>query len=180
MAEKIVEEVVKNKEIQNNLANLVQNEMLTKLEDIDWIDSINPFPLAPGWWIIIIILTVLISKALVSYVRWLIFKRSYQGEVYYQLVAMQKNLNNITAHKIALKLSELLRRLVMFENSRLECASLEGEDWLKWLREHDKNNFNWVEKGKILTQGIYAPPGQENITLKDLHSLIDATKKWVV
>lgn len=179
MSEKIVEGVIKNKELQKNLTNFIQDETLNKLEDIDGIDFVNFFPLAPGWWVIIIIASLIIIKALISFFWWRAFNRSYKGEVYWELVSMQKNLNNITSRGIAIKLSEIIRRLVMYQNSRLECASLKGVEWLKWLREHDKNKFDWEENGRILIGSIYAPPGRENISVKELRKLIEATKKWV-
>ena len=146
-----MEEIINNKKLQKKLANQIHDMMLGKLQDIEGVDSVDWLPLAPGWWIL-------------------------EG-----LGEMQKDLSPLSAQNAAIKLSEIIRRLAIYKYSRIECASLEGKTWLRWLKQHDYYKFDWEKHGKLLIESVYAAPNDGNkIVLKELSCLIEATKKWVV
>lgn len=168
-----------NKDQYNNLKERYIELELSKLKDLDALGHINWFPLGPGWWVIVTIIFVVLLKAIINYFRLLAYKRTYKSEIFDELTKMQKSLSNITAQAIAKKLSSIIRRLSMHYSSRNQCASLEGKNWLKWLKAFDKNKFDWEKNGHILIKSIYENPNTVLISLKDLNALIEATKKWV-
>lgn len=172
--------IVKNKELQKDLANQVHDMMLGKLQDIEGLDSIDIFPLAPGWWALIIIISILLLRHFVLRIRKMLFMRTWQYKVLQELDQMQSDLSNSSAKNIIVKISEIIRRLAMYQYSRQQCAGLQGDEWLIWLTEHDNKKFNWVKHGKILIELPYMPENRDNVPLKEISRLINATKNWVI
>ncbi|QIK37522.1 DUF4381 domain-containing protein [Caldichromatium japonicum] len=82
---------------------------------------------------------------------------------------------------LAGELSELMRCIAMARFGRPACAGLTGRDWLSWLAEHDPNGFSWEERGQILIQAPYAPPGRVETeqAVAALQALIAAAWGWV-
>ena len=74
-------------------------------------------------------------------------------------------------------LSEALRRIAIRKFSRADCAGLQGEAWLQWLKSHDPQNFDWPLHGRILNQAPYAPPCIP-LSSQQVRELIGATRKW--
>lgn len=175
-----MQEIINNKELQRNLADKVHDMMLGKLRSIEGIDSVDWWPLAPGWWVLIIFTALLLIKLLVSYLKTRAYRLSWQYGIIQELEMMKATLSYATAAKVLNKLSEIIRRLAMHKYSRTECASLEGLDWLRWLKHNDNKKFDWENKGCLLIYSVYAPPGKEQISLKELKQLLDATKNWVI
>lgn len=172
-------DITKNKELQKDLGNEVRQMMLDRMENIDGVDKASWWPLAPGWWIIISITFIVIIKSVFSYIRWLIYKRTWQYEVSQRLDKMVKNLNEERVQETIIELSELIRRLAMHKYNR-QCASLHGTEWLRWLTVNDSNKFNWEKYGKVLVREAYSPPGIGKFSLVEVKKLIEATKSWIV
>jgi hypothetical protein len=154
------------------------NDPLANLKDIEGLDSISMWPLAIGWWVLLALHAVIIIAVALFYLRKMAFMRSWQGTITAQLLQMQKSLSKNNSQQIATELSEILRKVAIKRYSRAACAGLSGDKWLQFLSAHDKNNFDWVGRGKLLIDAPYAPNGK-NITADSLTMLIDATKKWV-
>ena len=172
-----MQEITKNKELHKDIAVQVNEMMLDRLRDIDGLDSVDWWPLAPGWWVIIILLIAYIIVRFVFFLRRRAWMRSWQGKAFCELEQMQKNLNEDNAQQMAIKLSQLIRRIAMHKYSRLECGSLVGKDWLEWLTMRDGNKFNWVKNGTLLTEEVFADSAK-TLSISKLNSLINATKNW--
>jgi len=154
------------------------NNLLDQLYDIEGIDPINWWPLAPGWWILILFLTLSLLGLVIYYYQRCAFKNSWQYRILNQLSHMEQNFKEEETQPTLIELSELIRRIAMHQYSRLECAGLEGESWLHWLKNHDPHQFDWKEKGKCLIEAPYAP-SYKGISDEDVLGLIKAIRKWV-
>ncbi len=174
------EGIIHNKAFQKNLANQVHDVMLGKLQDIEGVGPADWLPLAPGWWVLIIITILFLIKWLISYLRRRAYRQTWQYKMLQELCQMQHKLTEFTAQDTAIKLSEIIRRLAMYKSSRIDCAGLVGKVWLQWLGQNDNYKFDWEKYGQILIESSYAPPNKANISLQELSKLIEATKKWVV
>lgn len=151
------------------------NNMLNNLEDIDGLDTISWWPIAPIWWVLIIsILTFIILKT----IKTRLWDNSWKRETIFHLKQMKKSLNSENGLSIAIELSETLKRVAIHKFSRQECAALEGDNWIKLLEKYDRKKFNWQKYDKILTKDIYGP-STTKIAVDDLKKLINATKNWV-
>jgi hypothetical protein len=154
--------------------------MKTKLNlvDIAGLDRVSFWPLAIGWWILF---AALVVSALAAVGFILLRKRRMQSLQYrllQELNDLEKKLSTETSQQAATELSALIRRLALYRHPRSVCASLEGEDWLKWLTEHDAKKFNWSEHAKILLVAPFQKSGSVFDT-RALHEAIFAAKGWI-
>lgn len=154
------------------------NSLLDQLHDIEGLDPISWWPLAIGWWIVIVIGVVLISLTAWFIVHKLAFMRSWKNDTLQKLAALENELSDATARETAINLSEYLRRIALRRFSRKECAGLIGEAWLKWLTEQDLKQFDWKAKGRILIEAPYSPVHSKH-SAKEIRDLIQAARDWV-
>lgn len=159
------------------------HSLLAQLHDIEGIDAVSPWPLAIGWWVVIVLLLLalfvvgwLVSRRVVFIYSWKYDTLQKLGELEHSL--SKKFTEEIPQRETIILFSEYLRRIAIRRFARKECAGLTGEEWLIWLSAHDENKFNWQEKGKLLIQAPYAPMHQ-NFSVEQMNELIKAAKKWV-
>ena len=154
------------------------NPLLEQLHDIDGLDAISFWPLAYGWWAVIVFCTALcIVMAGWIYYR-VAFKRSWKGDTLKKLALLEKNASEITARETVILLSEYLRRIALKRFSRKECASLMGMEWLNWLAQHDPKKFDWKVKGAPLISAPYSP-ADYRLPNEKIKELIKAVRNWV-
>lgn len=149
-----------------------------ELHDIQGLDSVSWFPLAPGWWIVIGSLV-----SVFSVIGLLFFlKKRQQSKNNWQLTAQQAwqtlQSNLISDRERLQRLSHLLRWVAIQRYGRSSCASLSGQDWLYWLTEHDPKGFDWQQHGKLLIESNYMPANVE-IETEKLQKLFGAVKHWM-
>jgi hypothetical protein len=152
------------------------DSLLAKLDDIRGLGHIGWWPLAPGWWGLLALVSV---AAGAMYWRRRVYWRSWKGDAKRALELLDAQLTGGNRQEIAASLSTLLRRIAMQRYSRAECAGLWGQDWLRWLSAKDPRGFDWVAQGRLLVEVPYAPPGR-NFSFKDIKRLISAAKRWVM
>lgn len=152
--------------------------LLDQLHDIEELDPIGWWPLAPGWWIVMGLAIVVILILLAYIISWILFSRSWKKDTLNQLALLEHRLSDKTAREVLTHVSEYLRRIVLRRFSRQDCAALTGENWLKWLADHDPKKFDWESKGKILLELPYAP-WNSALPASQVREIIRATKQWV-
>lgn len=154
------------------------NSLIDKLHDIEGLDSISWWPLAIGWWILIIIVIFLVCAVAYFIACKVAFKLSWRNDAVRKLLQLEKNLSGAAARETVIVLSEYLRRIALQRFSREECAGLTGKDWLKWLAMHDPKNFDWEKKGTLLIEVPYAP-SNHHLSTCQIKDLIQAVRNWV-
>jgi hypothetical protein len=155
------------------------NSLLEQLHDIEGLDSISPWPLAIGWWVLIGIGVIILCGLVYLIIHRIAFKRSWKSDTLLKLSYLEENLSETTARETIMALSEYLRRIALRRFPRKECAGLTGEAWLKWLATHDPKKFDWENRGTLLINLPYAPPN----TLQSpdqIKNLIQAVRNWVL
>jgi len=159
------------------------NPTLAQLRDIRGLDPLPWWPLAPGWWVMAGILTMLLIVGLL--IAWWvhIWHQDWRSDAYHRLSELGTRVHQAGAKEVATQLSELLRRIAMVRYGRMACASLTGEDWLHWLDAKDPAGFRWSERGRILIDLPYAPPRDQVRTAgtdpDSLRTLIEAVLPWL-
>lgn len=152
----------------------MQNDLLSQLHDIHAIDTVDWWPLAIGWWLLI----ALIMATLLCVYGFAIYKKRQAQRWQKQADAILQDVENeADPQKKAQALSELLRRLAIQKYGRESCAGLYGEKWLQWLSEHDPANFDWQAHGQLLLNALYAP--QTSLVENEFTPMLKATKKWI-
>jgi hypothetical protein len=157
--------------------------LMEQLHDIEGLDPISAWPLAIGWWVIIGLAVVLLSLVACYLIRWLAFRRSWKYDILQQLDQLLASLSaptvsDETIQSAAIDLSEYLRRIAVRRYARKTCAGLTGIEWLQWLSQHDAQNFDWVNQGKLLIHVPYTP-ANDGLTAEQLTLLVQAAKGWV-
>jgi len=148
----------------------------------------NPWwPLAPGWWLLLAALALLVLVLWRFDLVWrlrvpipLVTLGSWRWDAGRELRQLRRDATDASAKDTATDLSELLRRIAMARHGRGACAGLHGADWLGWLAEHDPKGFDWRDQGRLLLAAPYAPPARTEAELNTLLRLIDAAMDWVI
>lgn len=154
------------------------NDPLAQLHDIEGLDPIHWWPLAPGWWVVIVITITSLLGLFILSSRKRAYKRSWKHNTLSQLSELEQNLTEENTRLTLIDLSGLIRRIAIHQYSRVECAGLEGKSWLVWLANHDPSQFDWETKGKCLFEATYGPSNLA-IPLEDVLAIIKAIKGWV-
>lgn len=154
------------------------SSLIPQLHDIEGIDAISIWPLAIGWWVFIAFSSLLLIGAGWLLMRRLKYLRSWKRDTFKRLDRLENHLTHSTSKETIAFLSEYLRRIAVRRFPRKECAGLVGDSWLKWLKEHDPKQFDWIEKGRALIDIPYAPSNKD-LPLQQIKELIQAVRSWV-
>lgn len=146
---------------------------LANLADIHLPDPVSVWPPAIGWWI----LAALVLAILIAVPLWLIRrhrKRAYRREALAQLQMLQTQQEEHNATEMASALSGLLKQVAITLFGRQETASLNGDNWLKFLDEKGKTSDFTQGPGRVLGDDIYRPGAAI-----DLEALFKISKQWI-
>jgi len=161
---------------------MTPDSLVNRLHDIQDIDPVSVWPLAPGWWLLIAAITGVVLL-LIALRRWrpdwqrYLPRRGWSRHAAGQLNQLSARIGRDDIRTLSSELSELLRRIAIARCGRQHCAGLHGDSWLAWLSDHDPDGFDWREHGQILLSMPYAPPG-EATEARRLQALIDAALAW--
>lgn len=152
-----------------------------QMRDIEGIDPIGLWPLAPGWWLVLAALVLVVVLARAAWRRFGAYRPQafWRRDAANQLRLLRRRVGRDDGKQLAADLSELLRRIAMARCGRDICAGLHGDEWLSWLQQQDPNGFDWPAKGRLLIELPYAPPGLATDN-GQLYTLLDATQAWVM
>lgn len=134
------------------------DENTLPLRDLHLPDAIGWWPLAPGWWGVIVILGLVLS-----YVLWRAFRRwQFNGPRRYAMRELARYESEYLVHRdpvtLGKQLSELLRRGMLAYAPRDEVAGLTGAEWLAWLDRGMPLPYFHTEGGKSLMNLPYRDP----------------------
>lgn len=151
--------------------NMTHNA-LANLRDIHMPPSISLWPLAPGWYVLIIVCLLLIG--VISYFSLKVWRRrqrrhSILTEMNQYCEQYAENPNHALE-----KISALLRRIALARFNRIEVAGLTGSYWLQFLdRTGNTDNFT-----QGVGQHLVAAPYQRHIDL-DIKALQTLLHQWI-
>ena len=142
------------------------NSPLAQLRDLQLGEPIGAWPLAYGWYLLMILVLMLLTALGISIHR-LYQNRKPKKEALKTLALIEsKYRTNKDPAVTAYQITVLLKRLCFACAPREKVAALHGEKWLNFL-----GNKPWA---KTLTQLSY----QKNITC-DLTPLFPEIKRWI-
>lgn len=157
------------------------NEPTLNLRDIHLPDPVSWWPIASGWWLLII--TAFIIAAIIFLSRKIYRSKQLKRDIHAELdVIKQQFQKTENRSQLAKSLSTLLRRASISFYPAKNIAGLTGESWLAYL---DRTNANPIkdkkfqsETGQALLTAPYLP---ENATLDfDTQGLIDLCESWLL
>lgn len=144
-------------------------ENLLDIKDIHIPDGVSIFPLAKGWWVLVIgIITLFVTiKMFLSILK--------TSKKYYAL----RKLKSIDVSKpidAGVQMSELLKRICNVKYR--EASVLYGKEWLDFLNKTTNKKLS----SKASNLLIYAPfidKNEKKYTSKDATNLKDFCKNWI-
>lgn len=146
------------------------------LRDLHLPEAIGLWPLAPGWWVLIVLaiagLVYLLYKRILRW-RWNAARRLALRE----LARVRREYEH-GADAIALgkELSELVRRSMLAYAPRGEVAGLTGDSWLRWLDRGLEDAPFTAGAGRNLETLPYQRPEKVQDEV-DIAALIDAVQQ---
>lgn len=157
------------------------NEQTLNLRDIHLPEPVSWWPIAPGWWMIII--TVLIVAAIIFLSLKIYRSKQLKRDIHAELdVIKQQFQETENKSQLAKSLSILLRRASISFYPSKNIAGLTGESWLAHLDNTNtkpvKNKKFQSKVGQTLLTAPYLP---ENSTLDfDTQDLINLCESWLL
>lgn len=156
------------------------NQQTLNLRDIHLPEPISWWPIAPGWWILLCGILLIITVLFIG--RKIYISRQLGRDIRSELeVIKQQFQQDQNKPQLAKSLSTLLRRANISYYPQANIAGLTGERWLSHLdktntRPFVKASFN-SEIGKILLSAPYLP---DETTLDfDARTLIGLCESWL-
>ncbi|SEA23232.1 protein of unknown function [Desulfuromusa kysingii] len=125
------------------------------LRDIHLPPTPSWWPLAPGWYLLIVLLLLILL------LLWFLWQRAqrlrYRRQVLQQLDQLAKMDSD---HTLIAELSVLLRRSALHAFPDENCAALNGEEWLQFLDRHAAEPSFTTGIGRCLAAGPYQPTSE--------------------
>ncbi|MDI9819646.1 MULTISPECIES: DUF4381 domain-containing protein [unclassified Legionella] len=152
---------------------MADSRLLEKLHDIHLPEPISWWPLAPGWYALI--LSAILVVGLLIHWGYRYYRQGRARREALQLLncywqAYQRGENS---QQSSSRISELLRRVALVYFPRQQVAGLQGSDWIKFLNSTGKGvDFNTVK------HCLLELPYQEAKSV-DLKPLFSCAKAWI-
>ncbi len=145
------------------------------LRDLHLPDPVGWWPLAPGWWFLLVLATAALVYGL--YRAWRV--RRHNAARRYALRELTRYETEFLEHRnpvvLGRQLSQLLRRGMLAYADRDAVAGLTGEAWLAWLDEGMPLPYFHTEGGRSLLQLPYRDP-QGDFSDVDIDALVSAVR----
>jgi len=146
---------------------------LAQLRAIHLPNPIGWWPPAPGWWIVILAVALLMVWLAWRTWRWWQAMKPKRQALQILKDIETKAKKNSPVNEICAQVSQLLRRVALTYYPVDEVAGLQNEDWINFLNNHSKNvNFNAVREHLL----VYP---YSNQTQASLTPLFDRTRTWI-
>lgn len=161
------------------MINDYEKILLSNVRDIRGLSDISMFPLAIGWWIIIILFSAIFSWYVYRKIQLFRYKRTWKYKIYQKLEDLEDNLSDENVKETLSEITEILKRISIQIYGRREVASLQGSEWLEWLEIREPENFNWKKHGELLINYPYMQDYKITAKKKNVKELIKTVKNWL-
>jgi len=153
------------------------NDPLAALKDIHLPAPVDWWPLAPGWWVLIIlVLAGLIAG--VIYLRRHIKRNAYRRQALEQLQLLENTPERDS--RWLQSLNELLKRCAQSAYPQGNTASLHGEKWRHFLQQQASKVFAAPEVLNLLSSGGYRSDKEISSALTEhANNLVEFSKQWI-
>ncbi|MCG2633653.1 MAG: DUF4381 domain-containing protein [Gammaproteobacteria bacterium] len=152
---------------------------LGQLRDIRGLDAIGIWPLAPGWWVLLVAGPVLVGVLIwVLHRLWRRYRPSpWARAARRNLAELQQRLEQAEVVQNR-EILELVRRIALARFPRSEVANLHGEAWLLWLQRNDPKEFDWLEYRDEMVEQSYRPGEPEPWARERVQAVLSALRHW--
>lgn len=175
---------------------MAEPQELAKLHDIHLPAPISWWPLAPGWYLLLGLALLLLGLVMYLMRRAQRHKRAKLQALQLLRQFEQEYQNEANSQQIAMKVSELLRRVALAYYPRTEVAGLQGDAWLAFLTKTSKGiDFNALDSYLLVLpyqparsegSSVLEPsrtqddgPGAGLLQTADLEPLFLSARQWI-
>lgn len=150
-----------------------QNPNLAQLRDIHMPDVIGYWPLAPGFYLLGVLVCIAILVTGFLLIRYFMNGRGKRKALRVLEDYQNDYLNHKNSQLSSAQLSELLKRVALIYYPREQVASLQGDAWIEFLNQSSRNiDFKTVRS--LLIECPFQPP-----QTRDLLPLFKLTGLWI-
>jgi hypothetical protein len=143
---------------------------LPELRDIHLpTEEISIFPLAYGWWIILLAILLLFA-----FIKLVILIRRNSKKIYAKYLLEKKASGN--GINDAVNMSEILRRICL--NRYPEAVSFVGDKWIDFINSKAKNKLS-EKSARLLKDAPYIPTDTKTYTESDVIELRKFCFDWI-
>ncbi|MGK0271279.1 MAG: hypothetical protein ACI88H_001937 [Cocleimonas sp.] len=148
---------------------------LPQLKDIHLPDTPDIWPLALGWWLLLLLTLGLVVWIFLKAKKQLNIKK-HKRMLFDELAQLEKKLKDSPNKNHVAEANILLRRLALVYYPTKKVASLTGSDWLTFLDETGNTRNFTRGAGRILIDAPYRSGQLENYNGDEFIPLI---RNWV-
>lgn len=151
-----------------------KTQELAQLRDIHLPEPIGWWPLAPGWYVVALLLLIA-AYALVFFIRkYYLNGRAKRHALRLLASYQQQYLRDGNGQLTSARVSELLKRVALIYFPRKRVASLQGKSWIAFLNETAKHvDFNQIQL-ELLELPYHTRSQGNNLIL-----LFSLAKSWI-
>ncbi|MFD2228940.1 DUF4381 domain-containing protein [Alkalimarinus sediminis] len=162
---------------------MTPEELLSQLQDIHEPATIGFWPLAPGWWVLIIMAICFII--LIAYLcRRHIKNNSWKKEAAKTLAELKKQASEQEYQRTLFQVNQLLKQVAMYKHNDTSIKALTGEAWYTFLAAflngpHTPNMFTKAQL-TLLTEGLYKQAADSNQSMNtEVTQLLKTLNEWI-
>lgn len=157
---------------------MANTSSLDLLRDVHVPPALGWWPVAPGWYILIILILIAITISLTLFIRYYQQGRFKRQSLRLLARYHQQYTHDANPHQTCAQISELLKQAALIYYPRQHVAGLQGDAWLNFLNAHAKNiDFNCVRT--LLLERPFQNNHQIIPYTDDLEPLFECTKSWI-
>tara|TARA_B100000965_G_scaffold149914_1_gene124665 strand:+ start:186 stop:677 length:492 start_codon:yes stop_codon:yes gene_type:complete len=154
------------------------NPQSIELRDIRYPTEIDWWPMAPGWWLVIILTVTLLFVVILKLYHKYNENRARRAALSWLKSIQNDNIIRSDTKELIKTLSTLLRRTMLAYVPRNEVAHLVGDRWSDFLDQGlDENYFSQGEGRYLITSPYKDSKSDENI---DVEKLLDIVRKRIM
>lgn len=141
---------------------------LEQLKDIHAAPDPGIWPLAPGWWLLMVLIILLIATAVYAIRRYRSLRRRRAILKEFESVFAGYQ-NHSDSNKLAAQLHRLIRRM-MLANGERQQLGLTGEAFLSYLDQSSDDQLFTQGIGRVLLDAPYRPKSSFDVSA--LHAVV--------
>jgi hypothetical protein len=146
---------------------------LAQLKDIHLPSPVGWWPLAPGWWIVVVVL--FIGMMWMVWWCWRFWQAAQPKRQALRILSdiEQQAKDGVNANEVCAQISQLLRRVALTYYPNGTVAGLKDDDWIAFLNQHSRNlNFNAVREHLL----VYPYQPEARVVMKPF---FDRSRAWI-
>lgn len=159
---------------------MTPEELLSQLKEIHEPAAIGVWPLAPGWWVLIIAL--LCITVLAAYgIRVHIKKNAWKKEAIHTVNLIKSQIDTHPPQQSLQQINQLIKRMAIHKLNDPSISSSTGDEWRTILASLISGAITLTPKQlELLSEGQYKPlSDQDSATHAEIVSLLSTLQNWI-